>query len=51
MYAFFRAFTRLPAKRLTDPGPFLKSHGYFLQDRLVTDWGLLRSDLWQRGPA
>jgi len=51
MYTFFRVFTRLPARRLTDPDPFLKSHGYFLQDRLVTDWGLLRSDLWQRGPA
>ena len=51
MYAFFRMFTRLPAQRLTDPDPFLELHGYVLRDRRVTDWGLLRSDLWQRGPA
>jgi len=49
MYAFFRVFTHLPARRLTEPDPFLEAHGYRLRKRLVTDWGLLRSDLWQRG--
>ena len=51
MYAFFRVFTHLPAWRLTEPDPFLQAHGYQLRERLVVDWGLLRSDLWQRGPT
>jgi ubiquinone/menaquinone biosynthesis C-methylase UbiE len=51
MYAFFRVFTNLPARRLTEPDPFLQAHGYQLRERLVVDWGLLRSDLWQRGPT
>jgi ubiquinone/menaquinone biosynthesis C-methylase UbiE len=50
MYAFFGVFTQLPARRLTEPDPFLQAHGYLLRERRVTDWGLLRSDLWQRGP-
>jgi len=50
MYAFFCVFTNLPARQLTDPDPFLQAHGYELRERLVTDWELLRSDVWQRGP-
>jgi ubiquinone/menaquinone biosynthesis C-methylase UbiE len=48
MYAFFRLATRLPARQLTAPDPFLTSRGFYLRDRLVSDWGLLRSDIWQR---
>jgi ubiquinone/menaquinone biosynthesis C-methylase UbiE len=51
MYAFFRAVTRLPARRLTAPDPFLAAHGFVLRERRVSEWGLLRSDLWQRGSA
>jgi SAM-dependent methyltransferase len=48
MYGFFRLVTRLPARRLTPPDPFLEAHGFVLRQRLVSDWGLLHSDVWQR---
>jgi len=48
MYVFFRVATRLPAKRLTPPDDFLKSHNFVLQERQTSDWGLLRTDLWRR---
>lgn len=48
MYWFFGVATRLPARRLTPPDPWLLAHGFQLRERRVTDWGLLRSDLWQR---
>lgn len=52
MYAFFRIATRLPAMDLVDPDPVLKDHGFRLCSRRVSEWGLLRSDLWQReGPC
>jgi ubiquinone/menaquinone biosynthesis C-methylase UbiE len=47
MYAFFRAVTRLPAKRLISPDVFLKEAGFMLQGRVVTEWGLLHSDWWR----
>jgi cyclopropane fatty-acyl-phospholipid synthase-like methyltransferase len=49
MYAFFRAVTRLPARRLTAPDPMLQSHGFRLAHRVVSEWELLRSDLWELG--
>lgn len=48
MYTFFRIVTRLPARRLTSPDPFLEAQGFQLAERCVSDWGLLRSDRWQR---
>jgi ubiquinone/menaquinone biosynthesis C-methylase UbiE len=48
MYCFFRIAARLPAKHLTVPDPILRSHGFILQRRMLTDWDLLRSDLWER---
>ena len=48
MYLFFRAVTRLPAPRLTVPDPMLAAAGFVLRQRRVSEWGLLRSDLWQR---
>ena len=47
MYAFFRVATRLPARCLSVPDPLLQAHGFVLRRRLTTDWGLLRSDLWE----
>jgi ubiquinone/menaquinone biosynthesis C-methylase UbiE len=48
MYLFFRVATRLPARRLTSPDPYLTSNDFFLQERRVSEWGLLHSDLWRR---
>ncbi len=48
MYAFFRVATRLPARALTEPDPFLRAQGFTLCERRVSDWGLLRADCWKR---
>jgi ubiquinone/menaquinone biosynthesis C-methylase UbiE len=48
MYVFFRVVTRLPARRLTSPDPYLTNNEFFLRERRVSEWGLLHSDLWQR---
>jgi len=48
MYWFFRVFTGLPAARLTPPDTFLQAHGFVLCERVVSEWGLLHSDLWRR---
>ncbi len=47
-YVFFRAVTRLPARQLAAPEPFLEAEGFQLRRRAVSDWGLLHSDLWLR---
>jgi hypothetical protein len=49
MYLFFRIVTRLPARELTAPDAFLKRNGFFLRERRVSEWGLLKSDFWERG--
>lgn len=54
MYAFFRAVTRLPARRLTPPDPLLQAAGFTLRQQVEMEWGLLKSQWWQRpsaGPA
>lgn len=48
MYIFFRAATRLPARKLIPPDSFLQVAGFTLRQRVQTEWGLLRSDWWQR---
>lgn len=48
MYRFFRLTTALPARRLTDPDALLQANGLHLARRAVSEWGLLRSDVWQR---
>lgn len=48
MYAFFRLATRLPARRLCDPSPWLEQAGFRLSDRSEFEWGLIRSDCWHR---
>lgn len=47
MYRFFRVVTRLPAGKLTPPDDLLGRTGFRLQERRVSEWGLLRSDWWQ----
>lgn len=48
MYLFFRVITRLSARALTSPDPILKLGGFKLSQRVESEWGLLRSDWWQR---
>jgi len=48
LYTFFRVMTRLPAKKLTPPDPFLERARFTLQRRAETEWGLLHSDWWRR---
>jgi len=40
--------TRLPAKQLTPPDPFLERAGFTLHRRNESEWGLLHSDWWKR---
>ena len=49
MYWFFRAATQLSARHLTAPDTFLERHGFQLQSRLITEWGLLHADFWKAG--
>jgi ubiquinone/menaquinone biosynthesis C-methylase UbiE len=51
MYGFFRHVTRLRARRLTEPDPLLRAHGFTLAGRQASEWGLLRADCWVRGDA
>jgi spermidine synthase len=51
MYWFFRIATRLSARRLTPPDPFLRQAGFTLHRRVQSEWALLHSDWWQRGQA
>ena len=46
LYVFFRAVTRLPARRLTPPDAFLQAAGFTRRRRLIMEWGLLHSDWW-----
>jgi SAM-dependent methyltransferase len=48
MYCFFRMVTRLPARSLTPVDPLLQRAGFELRGRIVTEWGLLHADRWQR---
>jgi ubiquinone/menaquinone biosynthesis C-methylase UbiE len=48
MYRFFRVVTRLPAAQLTSPDALLTQYGFKLREQRVSDWGLLRSDCWER---
>ena len=48
LYWFFRWATALSAQHLTPPDPFLAQNGFRLQERRLSEWGLLHTDLWQR---
>ena len=45
---FFRVATRLPARRLVDPEPWLMEAGLALAERRTSEWGLLRAERWVR---
>ena len=48
MYWFFRAATRLPARRLTDPRVYLERSGFHVAKRAEREWGLLYSEVWRK---
>lgn len=48
MYAFFRLTTRLPARQLVDPAPFLSARGFVLETETALLRGMLSSRLWTR---
>jgi hypothetical protein len=49
LYLFFRFATGLSAGRLTPPGNLLRAAGFRLAGQRVGNFGLVHSDLWQRG--
>jgi ubiquinone/menaquinone biosynthesis C-methylase UbiE len=51
MYSFFCVVTRLPARSLHLPDPYLEAGGFERREKCVSEWGLLRSDLWERSIA
>ena len=51
LYAFFRVVCGLKAKALVPPEADLGNAGFHLHKRLTWDWGLLKSEWWQRGSA
>lgn len=51
MYAFFRRATLIRARRVANPDPLLVAAGFALARRRTAEWGLIRSDLWQRDPT
>lgn len=48
MYAFFRLTTRLEARRLTSPDPWILAAGFSRIDRRTFNAGLLVSEHWRR---
>jgi SAM-dependent methyltransferase len=51
MYAFFRRATKISARRVTPPEPFLRAAGFALVARKSFEWGLLHADRWERQGA
>jgi ubiquinone/menaquinone biosynthesis C-methylase UbiE len=48
MYAFFRTVTKIHARCVTEPAPYLEQRGFTLVGRKSSEWGLLRTDCWRR---
>ncbi|MBI3870557.1 MAG: class I SAM-dependent methyltransferase [Verrucomicrobia bacterium] len=49
LYAFFRATTRLPARRLTAPNSYLERAGFTRHRHTEAEWGLLHSAIGGSG--
>ena len=49
MYLFFRWATGIAAQKLPKVDNVLERQGFVLRERQVFEWGLLQSDLWDRG--
>lgn len=48
MYAFFRVFTGLPARKLTVPDADFARCGFDRAGSRDFEWGLIRAELWRR---
>jgi len=48
MYLFFRAFAGVEARALSDPGPFLRSHGFSCVQRKKFQCSMIKSEMWKR---
>jgi ubiquinone/menaquinone biosynthesis C-methylase UbiE len=48
MYAFFRLTSRIEARRLIDPSPFLNAAGFVCSEQRLTRGGMIKSELWVR---
>ena len=46
MYAFFRAVAAIPAKKLVDPSPYLRSNGFVCRSRKLSRRGMLKTELY-----
>lgn len=46
-YAVFRKLAGVPARELTIPDQFLSEFHWTLEKRILLDWKLIHSDLWQ----
>ena len=51
MYRFFRQVTKLSARKLLDPRSMIRGAGFVEFSRMESEWGLLRSTLWRKGPG
>jgi ubiquinone/menaquinone biosynthesis C-methylase UbiE len=49
MYRFFRMTTGITGRELTDASEFLRTHGFRPATRNLRQFGLIKSELWQRG--
>jgi ubiquinone/menaquinone biosynthesis C-methylase UbiE len=48
MYRFFRFTSRIEAKELDDPSPFLRTAGFALVTQHLFRGGMVKSELWRR---
>jgi ubiquinone/menaquinone biosynthesis C-methylase UbiE len=48
MYRFFRVATKLSARALERPDAHLEHRGFHLRERREFEWGLLRSEWWEK---
>ena len=49
LYRFFRGVCGLAADRLVAPDAALEAAGFSLRRRRTSEWGVLKSEWWQRG--
>lgn len=49
LYTFFRVVCGLEARSLVPPENSLEKAGFKLHRRITSEWGLLKSEWWQRG--
>jgi ubiquinone/menaquinone biosynthesis C-methylase UbiE len=48
MYRFFRFTARIEARKLIDPSPFVRRHGFVLEGQRLFRGGMVKSEMWRR---